>query len=544
MSRPYNPKYDSVLGPMREPSPPPSAENTFPHDASSFLSQLDASRVDVSETEAALSHLFADVVNQPQHDEQAAIQNQDGAAGPHQLPDDVDTKPEAELPTPTLANQEAATNESIPLRTPDTDTLNQTEGDNQPLLIDPALTTSEGGSAEPSSVPGVPVKRKATSRANMLARGGACEFCKKRKLKCSAEVPSCTNCLKVGKECVYSQKKQRSRVRVLEDRLQELEKRLDQSSHNNNNTINISDNITPQRPGQPKDNGDPSSNAAVADENITYDSTDFPTLSTFEFNHLEDPASATTTSVTDGMDPNLEPDLMTLADAAAADVHPAEYESWQHLRPEAIAGEIIKAVSVDSSINPNGSNSRSVGEKIVSHLLQLYVNPSASPSVLHTAISPQTLLSRLANKERPPHPALLLSLIPSLLPLSSSRNLQSPGIPLVIQTHTKTLINNAITNSDPRIIDLIAACTVRAYGFYEQARYFEGWTEASLATSMVYASGLSKLGHVGEKLLNVDTADRKARIDREKKLRVVLGKGVALSPPVDRVELGERINLL
>jgi hypothetical protein len=78
----------------------------------------------------------------------------------------------------------------------------------------------------PNSDPESKPKRKATSRINMLARGGACEFCKRRKLKCSAEEPSCAQCRKMGKECVYSQVKQRSRVRVLEDRLAELEKRM------------------------------------------------------------------------------------------------------------------------------------------------------------------------------------------------------------------------------------------------------------------------------------------------------------------------------
>ena len=71
-------------------------------------------------------------------------------------------------------------------------------------------------------------KRKATSRANMLPRGGACDFCKRRKLKCSAETPSCAVCLRSGRECVYSQKKQRSKVKMLEDRLLELERKLDQ----------------------------------------------------------------------------------------------------------------------------------------------------------------------------------------------------------------------------------------------------------------------------------------------------------------------------
>nr|XP_019010723.1 uncharacterized protein I206_04025 [Kwoniella pini CBS 10737]OCF49504.1 hypothetical protein I206_04025 [Kwoniella pini CBS 10737] len=523
MSRPYNPKYDSVLGPMREPSPPPSSENPFSHDAS-FLSQLDPSRVDVADTEAALTHLFGDVVNQAQQDDHTTSQAEDGVNKQEMQIGLTDHQLQAEQSTPTLANQEVTTTESLPLSTPEGG-----ESDANHILIDPSLADSETGSAEPTSLPGVPVKRKATSRANMLARGGACEFCKKRKLKCSAEVPSCSNCSKVGKECVYSQKKQRSRVRVLEDRLQELEKRLDPK-----NTTSNTANESPIQQVNITSNNNSTTNGNT---DSTYDPTDYPTLSTFEFDHhLEDPSNANPV----GVDLGLEPDLMTLADAAAADTS-VEYQSWQGLSPELIVGEIIKAVSGGSV---PGSDGKSVGEKIVSHLIQLYIGPPSLP-VLHPAVSPTTLLSRLTNRHRPIHPSLLLSLIPFLLPLSPSQILHSPSIPLLIQTHAKGLISNAITNSDPRIIDIIAACTIRAYGFYEQARYFEGWTESASATSMVYAAGLHKLGRVGEKFISqVNIEGRTERVDREKKLRVILGKGVAVSPPIDRVELGERINLL
>lgn len=91
-----------------------------------------------------------------------------------------------------------------------------------------AIGTAEpdSSSIDPALAPNPPVKRKATSRANMLTRGGACEFCKRRKLKCSAETPKCSACVRWNKDCIYGQKKQRSRVKVLEDRLAELEKKL------------------------------------------------------------------------------------------------------------------------------------------------------------------------------------------------------------------------------------------------------------------------------------------------------------------------------
>lgn len=71
-------------------------------------------------------------------------------------------------------------------------------------------------------------RRTGSSRSKMLHRGGACDSCKRRKAKCTAETPACSSCLKSGRECVYSQPKQGDRLRTVEARLAELEERLSQ----------------------------------------------------------------------------------------------------------------------------------------------------------------------------------------------------------------------------------------------------------------------------------------------------------------------------
>lgn len=170
-------------------------------------------------------------------------------------------------------------------------------------------------------------KRKAgTSRINMLARGGACEFCKKRKLKCTAEEPSCAACLRIGKECVYSQKKQRSKVRQLEDRLAELEKRLEEAREESTPV----DNPIPE----PDDFWDrfPDIHRTTADVGFTL---------TAGFTLPTDPKADQET-------------LMTLADAAASDVS----YLWKGMSEVEIASEIVKAVE----------GGKGVGEKIVGHL--------------------------------------------------------------------------------------------------------------------------------------------------------------------------------
>lgn len=59
----------------------------------------------------------------------------------------------------------------------------------------------------------------------------ACDFCRRRKLKCSRELYNCDKCLKYGRECIYSQKNKRlSLTKVnfqrLQDRIVKLEELL------------------------------------------------------------------------------------------------------------------------------------------------------------------------------------------------------------------------------------------------------------------------------------------------------------------------------
>lgn len=55
-----------------------------------------------------------------------------------------------------------------------------------------------------------------------LKRGDACLYCRRRRIRCSATKPSCSNCAG-RRECVYDTGKPVSRVRMLEERVAELE---------------------------------------------------------------------------------------------------------------------------------------------------------------------------------------------------------------------------------------------------------------------------------------------------------------------------------
>jgi len=71
--------------------------------------------------------------------------------------------------------------------------------------------------------------RDAESVKVPLKRGDACLYCRKRRIKCSAEKPSCSQC-NGKRECTYDNGKPVSRVRQLEDKVAQLESMLTQTS--------------------------------------------------------------------------------------------------------------------------------------------------------------------------------------------------------------------------------------------------------------------------------------------------------------------------
>nr|XP_018260194.1 uncharacterized protein I303_07111 [Kwoniella dejecticola CBS 10117]OBR82352.1 hypothetical protein I303_07111 [Kwoniella dejecticola CBS 10117] len=83
-----------------------------------------------------------------------------------------------------------------------------------------------------------------------LKRGDACLYCRKRRIRCSAEKPTCSHCLKSGRECVYDSGKPVSRVKQLEEKVAQLENLLQRN---------------PQGQGQGQDNAGGSSRRESAD---------------------------------------------------------------------------------------------------------------------------------------------------------------------------------------------------------------------------------------------------------------------------------------
>ncbi|CAE6445787.1 unnamed protein product [Rhizoctonia solani] len=62
----------------------------------------------------------------------------------------------------------------------------------------------------------------------MLSRFGACLICRRRKLRCDATQPECNRCRATGNTCQYQDPAYRSRTRVLQEHIRELEAKIDQ----------------------------------------------------------------------------------------------------------------------------------------------------------------------------------------------------------------------------------------------------------------------------------------------------------------------------
>jgi hypothetical protein len=373
-------------------------------------------------------------------------------------------------------------------------------------------------------------KRKATSRVNMLARGGACDFCKQRKLKCSADLPACAICARNNQICVYSQKKQRSKVKILEDRLAELERRL-----------------------QPGPSGE-----IIDQQGVNFvDSVESTLLETPTYHYGVPHVNSTFNLPEYDVDqhptePELvhqapEPDLMTLADAAAGQDWP-----WEGMAPESIAREIL--ISVEGIKG-------GLGDKIISHLyvlnlLSLFGADSRMSVYRHAGtifflsalIPAETLISRLTGRSNPrPQPSLLLSVICWLLSHSPSPDLSSPAnieiINNFLQIPARTHSMQAMSSPDGRLMDAAIGDALRAMFCYRQARFMEGWGEGARAAALAWAAGLGKLGGVGERFGGASEG-REVRVEREMRMRTMFHKGQVVEPARDAAEHGRRIDIL
>ncbi|WOO82972.1 Pestheic acid cluster transcriptional regulator 2 [Vanrija pseudolonga] len=69
------------------------------------------------------------------------------------------------------------------------------------------ITSASATSASPTTPPTQSQSPRLILDARPLPKGAACSACKERKIKCSAQKPRCTNCIRFGRTCEYPGKK-------------------------------------------------------------------------------------------------------------------------------------------------------------------------------------------------------------------------------------------------------------------------------------------------------------------------------------------------
>jgi hypothetical protein len=140
--------------------------------------------------------------------------------------------------------------------------------------------------------------------------------------------------------------------------------------------------------------------------------------------------------------------------------------------------------------------------------------------------------------------------MPTLMPFSPNPTLSHhKTISIVTDTvcvPSRALQQQALSTLDPRVLDLVCAATLRSLALGSAGRFVDGWNENSTACSLLWATGLGKLGGVGEMFVAPEKrpADRAVRLHREIRSRLVRAKGQIVPPPSDAQDVGERIRLL
>ncbi|KAH7334924.1 hypothetical protein B0J17DRAFT_672092 [Rhizoctonia solani] len=82
----------------------------------------------------------------------------------------------------------------------------------------------------------------------VLTRFGACLVCRRRKLRCDAAQPECNRCHTSGSTCQYQDSAYRSRTRVLQEQIKELEAKIEEVE-------NQRDRPSSRTPGSPSQDG-------------------------------------------------------------------------------------------------------------------------------------------------------------------------------------------------------------------------------------------------------------------------------------------------
>ena len=148
----------------------------------------------------------------------------------------------------------------------------------------------------------------------------------------------------------------------------------------------------------------------------------------------------------------------------------------------------------------------------------------------------------------PPHPSLVLAMVPMLMPLSPSPVLRRTAAFMAPLEHLVSKYSQqGLSTLDHRLTDIIIARYLFSYHFFNQLRLLEGTSGVSSQTSLVWTTGLGKMRGLGEKLIDSPPPMDFAEISRRRKndkLVSLMPRNAVLPPPRDVKDYEQRVHIL
>ncbi|KZP05271.1 hypothetical protein FIBSPDRAFT_1054185 [Athelia psychrophila] len=318
------------------------------------------------------------------------------------------------------------------------------------------------------------------SKPKPIPRGSACLSCRKRKMRCDGERPSCTQCAKAGRseDCDYDDQHQKSRTQVLEERIVMLEskiRRLEAAASSSSSSSSYLAGQHPELAVPGMENTPMWTMGDTGDQQHEYFGSEFSPDFTFDSGDLNDLQSTSTTPSGLGFDylepfPRRDPQVTHVSVPTAV-----SNETYQSPVPTHQDLEAIWTTGVGHGLN--GDN-HLILEAFASHTHQcgfeLDMNRFRHPG-------------RMA-----PHPSPALTNAVNLVGyyfLSSPYFAEAEASML---TETIGAIATGIQHSD-RLVDVVSASCLLAFYYYVNGQAVEGYQHCFAAVSLAITLGLHQL---------------------------------------------------
>ncbi|KDQ59691.1 hypothetical protein JAAARDRAFT_68290 [Jaapia argillacea MUCL 33604] len=364
-----------------------------------------------------------------------------------------------------------------------------------------------------------------------LQRGAACTACRKKKMKCDGDKPTCGQCRKAkrSQDCKYEDQKVKSRTRMLQEKVAALEKKVRQLEDQG-------DTDSPGSLGSPNmTSGSSSSSTSLDTPNLALSSPFIVPSSTnnsfFDLTTTPDitPSMMYTSSGSDPS-PSCAPPAFDDFFLAVGELTSSDTDSDP---TDVLPNSLLSPLPLQSSPWPWSSDpsvppqtKQYLIDTFLSHRHQLGFHVNSVPRFV------ESLQSRgPENEDIQPHPALVNTIC--LLGAHFSRSPNLSGLKPLFLTRALASISDLLESSN-RLVDLVQTSSLLAVYFFVHTQFLDGYRHSCCAARFAVGLGLDKLRQ----------ADSDSETRAEEWLHLQEDNEVpeiSISPPRDRVETEERI---